>query len=235
MTGCAIHDAMPRIAIPPGLPQASVLACEVSSSLSSIMSELTKTRSQPLLQACSALEQTALVAAFINKNCHKSEFWQGGINTTRLLGPAAHYALSIPRATAQDHSRNFTGAEALCEMVRLALLVFIARLKKVFWLDAGEMASFQYRFESLLPVAIEISGICPELCLWSMVVVACSHTQPRPPPLVAAIRDLKTRLEFTSREAIDVGRSLIWVDAVIAAEAEVLILEMESISTTNGT
>lgn len=117
-----------------------------------------------------------------------------------------------------------------------ALLILIAGLKRAFSLIAGEMAAFQQRFETLLPLVAEAIELSPELGLWSMVVVACSHARPRHHPLIAAIRDMMTRLNInTARKATDVVKSIIWADVLLTTEAEDLILEIESASLTSGT
>jgi hypothetical protein len=189
-----------------------------------------------LLELCRALEQTARVTDYINKNGYESRFWEGGIEATRLLGPAAHYALSIPRMTAKTNSYGLSGPEALCEMVRLSLLILIAGLKRTFSLIAGETAAFQKNFQDLLPLAPEACETCPELGLWSMIVVACSYTRPRQQFLIRSIRYLMARMSINeARDAVVMAESIIWVERLLALEAEGLIPEIESTPVSSGT
>ncbi|KAB5560052.1 hypothetical protein GE09DRAFT_76551 [Coniochaeta sp. 2T2.1] len=228
LTGSAMHDTAPRFDIPPGLAQQSHPGCGMSSTLATVLSSLALKGDPRLVQLCRALGQTALVADFINKNAHNPQFWDGGIDTTRLLGPAAHYALSIPRMAAKSWACA-RAAEVLCEMARLALLIFIARLKSAFSLVRGEMAAFQEKFAGILPLLVPGAfEICPELVLWSLVVVTGSYTRFRPQSLVTAIKDCMTRLRMgRARDAVEVARSIIWVDSVLASEAEGLVLELQ--------
>jgi hypothetical protein len=202
--------------------------CELSPGLVNIIRTLSISESSPhLLQACRALEQTALVAGFLKKNGHEAQFWKGGMEATRVLGPAAHYALLIPRMAPKDSAATYTGAEVLCEMVRLALLILIAGMKKAFSLIAGEMAILQQKFWDILPLIPEAFGTCPELELWSMVVVACTHSQVRPHVMTNRIKDAMARMSInTATQAIEVASSIIWVDAVMDIEARSLILDI---------
>ncbi|KAB5547258.1 hypothetical protein GE09DRAFT_206157 [Coniochaeta sp. 2T2.1] len=230
LTGSAMHDTAPRFNIPSGMVQQSLPGCEMSSTLTTVLSSLATTGDPPLVLLCRALGQTALVADFINKNAHDPRFWDGGIDTTRVLGPAAHYVLSIPRMTAKSQTCGCArAAEVLCEMARLALLILIARLKSAFSLVGGEMAAFQEKFAGILPLLVhETFDVCPDLALWSLVVVACSHAGVRPQSLTTTIRECMARLRVgRARDAVEVARSIIWVDLILASEAEGLVLELQ--------
>lgn len=229
LTGCAVLDAVPRLPIPPGLPQASVMSCEVSTTLADIVRKMASTGACCLLQACKALEQTALVADLLNKNGHKPQFWNGRAESTSILGPAAYYALSIPRMELKSLPRHHAGMQLLCEMVRLALLILVAGMKKAFSLIAGEMAAFQQKFDDLLPLTSEVFAVCPELELWCMIAVACTHGQVRPPALIMRIQEVMARMSIsTAAQAIEVASSILWADAVMTTEAaRRLIVDIE--------
>lgn len=232
VTGCAIHDVTPRFAVPAGLPQDSVRRCKPSPALTATITVLASTMSPNLLQVCRALQQTALVAAFIKENAHKPQFRKADIDAMTLLGPAAHAVLSIPRLAVNDSAIAYTGADILCEVVRLALLILIAGLKKAFSLNADELTVLQQKYEGLLPQASRAFDTCPELGLWSMLVVACSD--PRltlRQSLITAIRDLMVESNVnTTRELTKVAGSIIWVELLMDVKVESLILDMQNAS-----
>jgi hypothetical protein len=118
------------------------------------------------------------------------------------------------------------GAEVLCEVIRFALTIVIAGMKKAFSLIADEMIAFQQKFQALLP--LDTFEICLELGLCSMIVVACLHPQPRGLALVTAIHaSMATMAITTATEALAVAESIIWVEPLMGCEAESLILDIE--------
>lgn len=133
--------------------------------------------------------------------------------------------------TATLHAYPSTGAQVLCEMVRLALLIFIARLKKAFSLIADEMAAFQQKFDNILARAHEAFEFYPELVLWSMIVVAQSHPPPRNHSLINAIRHCMASMStkpYTTWNGITMAKSIIWVEPLMEVESEDLAQEIES-------
>ena len=158
------------------------------------------------------------------------------MEATRLLGPAAHYALSIPRMSSEAFALAYTSAEVLCEIVRLAILLVLARMKGVFSLIAGETAPLQRKFADMLPLAADAFGSCPEMVLWCMIVVACSHKREIPRSLTTAIRHAMVRMSIsTAPNAIEIARAIIWVEKTMATESERLIHALESASLLDDT
>lgn len=236
ITGCAVLDAAPGLPIPPGLPQASVMNCQLSPALVNVVRTLANLESSQLLKAYRALEQTALVADHLNRNGHKAQFWKNRIEATIVLGPAAHYALSVPRLGSEGFPGHHTGHDVLCEMVRLALLMLIAGMKKAFSLVAGEMTAFQQKFDDLLPLTTEALDICPELGLWCMIVVACTRSPVLPHSLIMNVQEAMARMSIdTATQAIEVASSIIWVDAVMATGAGRLIIDIDMARLSDGT
>jgi len=151
------------------------------------------------------------------------------MGATRVLGPAAHCALSIPRMTSEAFAPTDTSAEVLCEMVRLALLLLVAKIKGAFSLIAGEMVPLQRKFEDMLPLVPDAFGLCPELVIWCVIAVTCSHKRETRHSLTSAIRYAMARMSMsTAAEAIEVAKTIIWVEKTMAAESEDLILDIQS-------
>jgi hypothetical protein len=122
-------------------------------------------------------------------------------------------------------------------MLRLALLTLIARLKTAFSLIAPETGFYQTTFLGILALTPEASDVCPELGLWCMFVVAGSYGRDVfPHSLTSAIREAMTRMSLgTAAEAVQVARSIIWVESIMDSDIEHLVLEIESTSVKNGT
>jgi hypothetical protein len=120
-------------------------------------------------------------------------------------------------------------AEALCEMVRLSLLVFLAKMKRSFFLAAGELVPFQQKFEDIIALFPGAVGVCPELGLWCMIFVACSYDQLVPQTLTGAIRDTMATMSIsTALDAFKIAKNVIWVEAVFATKVDALILDLDS-------
>jgi hypothetical protein len=227
ITGAALHDSLPKFSLPAGLPRDSILSGEVLPGLATALATPLLQNCPCLSQARRALEQTALIACFINKNAQLPHFWKPDINATRLLGPAAHHILSIPRFRVDIAQRFFTDDEVFCEVIRLALLILMSGLKNAFSLTTGEMGAFQQKFQNILPLVPGVVEFCPELSLWSLIIVACSYTRPRPLSLITAIHQSMVRMGIqTATEAITIAQSIIWVESLMGYEAETLIVDI---------
>lgn len=225
-----MHDSVPRFSVPTGLPEDSVRRSELSPSLQRVISLLMQQDSDHFSSVCQALEQTALVTDFVNKNAHEAGFWKTGLRATRLLGAAAHCVLSLPRLEAKSEQSSRAHVEVLCEATRLALLILLAGLKQAFSLIADEMTTLQTKFKALLPLTTEASSSCPQLGLWAMITVACLHTGTSRHHCLVALCKVMTRENIGARPAVQIAKSLIWMGPLMTLKTDNLVREIEKMT-----
>lgn len=218
VVGSAIHDSSPRFSIPAHLVDGPAQRGELSPSMQALILRLNET-SVELGKVGQALERAAYVASFVNKNAHQPQFWKDGANATKLIGPVTHFLLSMPRLPDFTQDSNTYSELLLREMVRLALLILLAGLKKAFSLISDELGPLQERFSIVLLLAPSTYSLFPELSLWAIIVAASLHEGPSRELQIAEIRRAMRDMNIpTGEAAIKVAKNIIWIEATTVSE-----------------
>jgi hypothetical protein len=226
VVGSAIHDSSPRFSIPAHLIDGPVQRGDLSPSVQALILRLNET-SVELGKVGQALERAAYVASFVNKNAHQPQFWKDGANATKLIGPVTHFLLSMPRLPDFTQDSNTYSELLLREMVRLALLILLAGLKKAFSLISGELGPLQEGF-SILLLAPSTYSLFPELSLWAIIVVASLHQGPSRELQIAEIRRAMRDMNIpTGEAAIEVAKNIIWIEVLTVSEVGRLSSEID--------
>jgi hypothetical protein len=226
VVGSAIHDSSPRFSIPAHLVDGPAQRGDLSPSVQALILRLNET-SVELGKVGQALERAAYVASFVNKNAHQPQFWKDGANATKLIGPVTHFLLSMPRLPDFTQDSNTYSELLLREMVRLALLILLAGLKKAFSLISGELGPLQEGF-SILLLAPSTYSLFPELSLWAIIVVASLHQGPSRELQIAEIRRAMRDMNIpTGEAAIEVAKNIIWIEVLTVSEVGRLSSEID--------
>jgi hypothetical protein len=169
-----------------------------------------------------SLTRMAHLASYVNRNAQQPQFWEAGMASTNLLGPTAHFLLSIPRLDLSMHYGDHQSISPLLlqETVRLALFILMEFLKEGFSLGSDELKLFLDRFSAITPLITGI-GLFPELRLWAYVLVSCARKDRIPPPQILEIRQAMRDLSIQKAEdAVTVARGIIWIPCLLDAGIE---------------
>ncbi|KAH8887808.1 hypothetical protein GQ53DRAFT_843926 [Thozetella sp. PMI_491] len=224
----AVEDAPPRFPLLAQLQSTPADAEELPHAFTSLLSHSEQLQSD-FKEALVALEKVARLAVYVNKNSSRPSFWESGIESTNLLRPAAHFVLSMTRLSTQSDltEENSYPGMLTREMVRLTLLVLLARLKEGFSLLADEMNLYMKHFLAFLPLMSRLHTT-PALRIWSNMVIACSRKGPtQKQQMVEITRAMKEANITTSLEAAEVARSILWIDVLLDPGFERVCHEIE--------
>ncbi len=169
------------------------------------------------------MREMAQLASYVNRHAtQEPEFWKSGVKSMRLVGPAAHCILSIPRL---DLFRYLDDDESdssllLLEILRLALLILLATLKNAFSLVGDELGHLLQQFSTLAPLMVNLSSF-PELRLWACLIDACAREDPIPQLQMSEIRRAMRDLQiWKSEDAVTVAKGVIWIPFLLDGEIE---------------
>ncbi|KAK3942915.1 hypothetical protein QBC46DRAFT_379076 [Diplogelasinospora grovesii] len=218
VTGSAVFDTPPRFPIPSQLPQTDITRREgLSQPVRDLLSRL---RAAGLNDVSEALIKVMAVANYVNQHACP-EFWSDGLGATKLIGPAAHYILSLPRLF---NDRTTQPGQVIREMVRLVSLVLLARLKKAFFLITDELNCLTERFRTLSG-RMEGVALFPEVRIWAHLIVAVSAEEGGIIILSEAgkkeVRRALGQLDIrTGLEGVEVAKGITWIDAFVTSDME---------------
>jgi hypothetical protein len=157
------------------------------------------------------------MAMFVNQNAHYPGFWKDGAAAARRITPIMHLLLSFPRPAEFDAVGNISPKITLLELVRLALLIMLTRLKHAFSLISSELHTLLERFSILLCAAPCPDSRFPELSLWASVIVATTDQAERWRNVhISAISTIMRHMGIKSGEdAVACAKQLVWIDALM--------------------
>ncbi|KAI1814650.1 hypothetical protein GGS20DRAFT_396698 [Poronia punctata] len=179
----------------------------------------------------SALRATAVVANYVNQHCHEQNFWAHDLLAARLLATALDGVLSLEgRALPGDPADpNFSGTAAR-EAFRRGLLVFLASLKVRFGAVAFEPRRHLDDFRLICQIPHVRWTVVPEFNLWAHTVAALLEDAGRRGWHVAAIAGIMESMSLSSGlQALDLVRSIIWIEALFSDKVEGLCDEIDSV------
>ncbi|KAF5003983.1 hypothetical protein FDECE_9483 [Fusarium decemcellulare] len=222
LVGSAALDTTPRFPVPSAFSTANKSAKETQPALRFLISYM-KLASPQLSPILGALCMMSSVAQKVNSNSHNPDFWKDGVSAIHLLGPVTHHLLSACRVFQAGSATS--EVLILGEMIRLTCLMLLSRLKGIFSLNTWDMAPLWANFMTTLslPVTDKVTTHVNDLGLWALVT--CALVQPGDdmeellPHIEAAMR---AKGITDMHGAIDLAKSLIWIDA-IEGQGEVLL------------
>lgn len=190
---------------------------ELPPTLISLLARLENT-SFDLTPLGEGLRKMGQLSSYVNRHAQQSQFWKAGVESTKLLGPEAHFILSIPRLDHLDDDKSCL--LLLQETVRLALLILLAALKRSFSLVADELGLFLERFVAMAPLMVGVLFF-PELRLWAHLVASCAREDPIPQSQISEIRRAMRDLRIQKgHDAVIVAKSIIWIHYLLDGQLE---------------
>jgi hypothetical protein len=220
-TNSAVQDIQPRLSYPEKIVDWPAKLEELPSNLIHLLARLESTGFS-LVCLRDGLRQTAQLASYVNRHAQQPEFWKAGVKATRLVGPAAHCVLFIPRLDLLSYLDDDESCLVLLlqEIVRLALLILLATLKRNFSLIADELGLFLERFLVITPLMVGCSFF-PELRLWAYLVAACAREDTIPQIQMSEIRRAMRDLQIQKTEdAVTVAKNIIWIHSLLNRKIE---------------
>jgi hypothetical protein len=225
VTNSAVQDIQPRLSYPAKMEDWPAQLEELPSNLIHLLARLESTGFN-LVCLGDCLMRTAQLASYVNRHSQQPQFWKAGVNATKLVGPAAHCVLFIPRLDLLSYLDDDESCLVLLlqEIIRLALLILLATLKRNFSLVADELGLLLERFSVINPRMVGCSFI-PELRLWAYLVAACAREDAIPQIQMSeqmseirrAMRDLQIQ---KSEDAVAVAKNIIWIHSLLDREFE---------------
>jgi hypothetical protein len=221
VTNSAVQDIQPRLSYPVKIEDWPAKLEELPSNLIHLLVRLESTGFN-LVFLGDGLKQTAQLASYVNRQAQQPQFWKAGVNATKLVGPAAHCALLIPRLDLLSYLDDDESCLVLLlqEIVRLTLLILLATLKRNFSFVADELRLFLERFSVITPLMVGCSFF-PELRLWAYLVAACAREETLPQIQMSEIRRAMRDLQIQkSEDAVTVAKNIIWIHSLLDREIE---------------
>jgi hypothetical protein len=167
-------------------------------------------------KVATALKAAARLAQFVNANAHDPQFWKDGPTAAKHITPVMHLLLCLPRFV-EFNATTTTASEAVCiELVRLALLITLVRLKQAFSLISEELHALHERFWILSCTTPCADERYPELVLWAYVVVACKDDAHFRAVYVDAISRMSRNMGLrTGKDAVQCAKQFVWIEALM--------------------
>jgi hypothetical protein len=216
VTGAAVHDVPARFPVPKRVLNGPSQDESPSLYLVNLTGSIeAASMTKPL---AFAFRKVASLATYINNHADKSNFPRTGLAATNMIGPAAHACLSIPRLQSHpviDGIHPCQSPDLLVqEMLRLALLILIARLKKSFGLLSVEMELYYIKLVNLVPKLDKVN-LLPQLRIWALVVVASIMEKPLTQQYTRQICTAMTKLNlFCGLQAVEFSRRIAWINMI---------------------
>lgn len=227
IVGSAVYDTKPRFPIPAELAFVSTQPSSASPFLQSLIFKLRAQESTTLNDTALALEGASYIADVVKHQGKNPQFWNDGMNGTRLIGPLSHQLLSLPRVTESNLQLSTFPEARVREMTRLTLLIIIAKLKPAFTQVADELEPLLERFTRIFLHNINDRDTFPELHLWALSVVGCaSHGGPSRDLFMGRIREIAGYMDINCGvAALHIVRNIFLIDDLMERDVKALLIE----------
>ena len=212
---CSIFDSKPRFPLPPSFNNPTLPQGDQSPSLQRLLLRLSG-RSDGYAKIATALEASAKLAHFVNQHAQEPHFWKEAATVARVMTPIMHLLWALPRPIEHDPAGTESSEQIHFELIRLALLIVITRLKQMFSLISEELHTLEQRFLEFTSTRPCFEERFPELALWAHVVVATrNQTQSRNVQVSAISRLMISMRIQNSEETVQCVKQLVWIDALM--------------------
>ncbi len=212
---CSISDTKPRFQLPPSFKTPSLPQGVLSPSLQNLLPRLAVS-SDTHARIATALAASARLAHFVNQHAQEPHFWKHAVTVARFITPIMHLLLSLPRP-AEHNPDGVESSEVIhLELIRLALLIVLARLKQAFSLISEELPILEERFLDLWCTAPYHDERFPELALWAHIIIATREQIPAKDFHANAITMVMKFMRIrNSKDAVQSAKQLVWIDALM--------------------
>lgn len=181
---------------------------------------------QPII---GALDRITYIAETVNTHYREPEFWrrEDDLSPLHMIGPVTHTLLSVSRVNLKGEDIKPT--ELLRETARLAMLILLAALKRVysFFLDEIEFTTLTAKFSSVLSIyrqnisLYEHDDSLHRIQLWALLTVAALQPFADRTPYVSEIRKCMSYLDIKSAsDALQLSRDIAWIDVIGGTDME---------------
>lgn len=229
LLGAAFHDVEPRFALPAEVDQEALkFEYHTPSPLPGLLERLEKI-SVEFVPVTEAIALMSMVAGTINSNSNQPAFWESDINAVKIIGPASHHLLSMPRVRQNNKLPCHSPESIVVELTRLSCLTLLAALKARFSLPALEISQLCDKFCKLIQHdRSDYPTDILELVLWSTITVALISSGEQRQSIVCTTRALMSRMELVfGIEAIERAKQIIWIDDLASKDATNLAQEID--------
>ncbi|RAO69408.1 uncharacterized protein BHQ10_005420 [Talaromyces amestolkiae] len=189
-----------------------------------------------------ALDGIRYIAETVNTSQKEPEFWrrEDDLSPLHMIGPITHTLLSVPRVNPKD---NVSVMGLVCEIARLAILILLAALKRMysFFLNEIELTTLTAKFSSVLLKYRQTLSLgqredhSNHLQLWAMLTVAALQPFTDRTLYVTEIRKCMKYLDIKSAtNAFQLSHDIAWIDVVggTDSENESLVKEIDNATPT---
>lgn len=224
--GSAVYDVPPRFSIPNELLVPPATSSRPSLYLQALISRLKSEGSTDLDAVATALQRASLVAHIANDNASRRVFWQDGMKGTRLIGPLSHYLLSWPRLPEHNSVDGLSPEAFLREMIRLTLLILLAKLKLSFALVGDELDLLMQRSAHVLLIGNAASTTFPDLSFWVLSTTGCLFTGHSRSFALVQTRDVMKVMGIDAAEsAMETIREILLVEHLMYKDVKAFLVE----------
>ncbi|EXJ56868.1 hypothetical protein A1O7_07212 [Cladophialophora yegresii CBS 114405] len=225
--GSSIFDTKPRFPLPQSSTTSTSHQVPLSTALQQLLLRLSDGSDQDK-KIATALENSMQLATFVNENAYNQRFWKDGATAARRITPVMHLLLSLPRPLDFEAPSTVLPEIAMRELVRLALLIMLTRLKKACSLVSDELDTLLERFSLMIRTSTYFDRRFPELSLWATVIVATmEQAEQRRNVYVGAISIFMENMGiYLGEDAIARVKKLVWLDPLMDAGARSLEFEL---------
>lgn len=169
------------------------------------------------------------LAKFVNENAQDPLFWKDSATAAKRIVTVTHLLLSLPRPADFIGTSTKYLESSLVELIRLALLIMLARLKREFLLISEDLEHLRKRLSVLSSTATYTDTNFPELALWAYIIVASmERTEARKMHVTAIFALMNKTKDKTSTAAIASSKGLIWINSLMDSGVTTLDFEINN-------
>lgn len=176
-----------------------------------------------------ALDRIGYIAEVVNGHYQEPEFWrrEDDLSPLHMIGPVTHTLLSVARVNSKVDDVDAT--ELIREMARLAMLIVLAALKRMysFFLDEIEFTTLTAKFSSVLSMyrqnhlIYQHDDSLHRLQLWAILTVAALQPFADRTLYVTEIRKCMSYLDTKSAsDAFQLSRNIAWINVIGGTDME---------------
>ncbi|KAJ5584403.1 uncharacterized protein N7459_004203 [Penicillium hispanicum] len=226
LAGSMVFDTSPRFCLPEDLVRTSNRSLRgVPPRLQAILVQLT---SDDIAPAGGALSMISSIADVVNTNSHSTSFWKRDIDAISLLGPCIHFLLSMPRLPS-DFETMINAEDLIArEMVRLAGLMLMSKLKGLFAFSTSEQVALEDKLAGFTSQHLKsLGGKYFELKTWALVTAALLQRRDGRGVYIQELqRGMNTTDRSTPSDVSEIARDIVWIDILMSPFADELTEDM---------
>ncbi|KAF5549998.1 hypothetical protein FMEXI_4004 [Fusarium mexicanum] len=202
LVGAAVLNSRPRFPVPDSMLQFRANDSDLSCSLQILLLRVEETYTD-LLSLFDGLRLLGSLVATVNRRGDSIDFWRHEVEIVTMLGTVSHHLLSMPSLPELSNMRSDDGPVIVQEMVRLAGLMILSKLKRLASHNYSDMPRLQQRFLALLDLPrLQISWELQQLRTWAFVIGISLAEAETKDAIAANLHDLVPDMGFPNLEAM---------------------------------